>query len=237
MEEILASIRRIISDDGDDALLPPTVKPGPSVSTEAIDALFGARAPVEDDPIPSFLRQDPPRPEPARVVEPAKAETPRAAEPQPRPRIEMPPRPVARSEPLRPEPSRPDAARVEPARAEAPRPEFLRSEPARAEMQPRPAAPAAAREAGADVAPHRHDADPAEALPSGRQLLSPMADAAVSASFGDLANTLLSGQARTLEDLVKDMLRPMLKAWLDTNLPPLVEKLVRDEIERVSRGR
>jgi len=232
MEEILASIRRIISDDGDDTLLPPTVKPGPSVSTEAIDALFGARTPVEDDPIPSFLRQDLPRPEPARVVEPARAEQPRAAEPQPRPRIEVPPRPVARSEPLRPEPPRP-----EPARAETPRSEPLRSEPARAEMQPRPAAPAAARETSADFVPPRQNADPAEALPSGRQLLSPMADAAVSASFGDLANTLLSGQARTLEDLVKDMLRPMLKAWLDTNLPPLVEKLVRDEIERVSRGR
>ncbi len=43
--------------------------------------------------------------------------------------------------------------------------------------------------------------------------------------------------ARTLEDLVKEMLRPMLKAWLDDNLPGLVERIVRAEIERVSRGR
>ena len=45
------------------------------------------------------------------------------------------------------------------------------------------------------------------------------------------------GRARTLEDLVKEMLRPMLKSWLDDNLPGLVERIVRAEIERVSRGR
>ena len=43
--------------------------------------------------------------------------------------------------------------------------------------------------------------------------------------------------ARTLEDLVKEMLQPLLKTWLDDNLPGLVERLVRAEIERVSRGR
>ncbi len=43
--------------------------------------------------------------------------------------------------------------------------------------------------------------------------------------------------ARTLEDLVKEMLRPMLKSWLDDNLPGLVERIVKAEIERVSRGR
>jgi cell pole-organizing protein PopZ len=38
-------------------------------------------------------------------------------------------------------------------------------------------------------------------------------------------------------DLVKEMLRPMLKGWLDDNLPSMVERIVRAEIERVSRGR
>ena len=52
-----------------------------------------------------------------------------------------------------------------------------------------------------------------------------------------LANTVLSNNARTLEDLVKEMLRPMLKSWLDDNLPGLVERIVKAEIERVSRGR
>jgi cell pole-organizing protein PopZ len=43
--------------------------------------------------------------------------------------------------------------------------------------------------------------------------------------------------ARTLDEMVAEMLRPMLKAWLDDNLPGMVERIVRDEIERVSRGR
>jgi cell pole-organizing protein PopZ len=48
---------------------------------------------------------------------------------------------------------------------------------------------------------------------------------------------VLVQNARTLEDLVREMLRPMLKSWLDDNLPGMVERLVRAEIERVSRGR
>jgi hypothetical protein len=72
---------------------------------------------------------------------------------------------------------------------------------------------------------------------SGSGLLSANADATVTSAFGMLANTILSSEARTLEDIVREMLRPMLKAWLDDNLPPLVERMVRDEIERVSRAR
>ena len=59
----------------------------------------------------------------------------------------------------------------------------------------------------------------------------------VESAFNALANTVLSNNARTLEDLVKEMLRPMLKSWLDDNLPALVERIVKAEIERVSRGR
>ncbi|WP_305792121.1 DUF2497 domain-containing protein [Stappia sp. 28M-7] len=77
----------------------------------------------------------------------------------------------------------------------------------------------------------------ASAAPEGDDLLSPDANQAVQAAFHNLAGTILSNNARTLEDLVKEMLRPMLKGWLDENLPPLVERLVRQEIERVSRGR
>lgn len=77
----------------------------------------------------------------------------------------------------------------------------------------------------------------ASSEPSGEDLLSPSANQAVQAAFHNLAGTILSNNARTLEDLVKEMLRPMLKGWLDENLPPLVERLVRQEIERVSRGR
>jgi uncharacterized protein len=66
-------------------------------------------------------------------------------------------------------------------------------------------------------------------------LLSPHTTAAVDTAFNSLTNTVLSQNPRTLEDLVRDMLRPMLKAWLDANLPEIVERLVRAEIERVSR--
>lgn len=62
-------------------------------------------------------------------------------------------------------------------------------------------------------------------------------DVAVSGAFNALAHTILAQNARTLEDLVSEMLRPMLKDWLDDNLPSLVERLVKAEIERVARGR
>jgi cell pole-organizing protein PopZ len=68
-------------------------------------------------------------------------------------------------------------------------------------------------------------------------LLSGATTAAVDSAFNTLAQTVLVHNARTLEDLVREMLRPMLKSWLDDNLPSIVERIVRAEIERVSRGR
>jgi uncharacterized protein len=68
-------------------------------------------------------------------------------------------------------------------------------------------------------------------------LLSPSTSAAVDSAFNTLAQTVLVKNARTLEEMVAEMLRPMLKTWLDDNLPGMVERIVRDEIERVSRGR
>ncbi|MEA2888866.1 MAG: uncharacterized protein QOD11_3226 [Bradyrhizobium sp.] len=70
-----------------------------------------------------------------------------------------------------------------------------------------------------------------------QQMLSRSTVSAVESAFNTLANTVLNNNARTLEDLVKEMLRPMLKSWLDDNLPGLVERIVKAEIERVSRGR
>jgi cell pole-organizing protein PopZ len=68
-------------------------------------------------------------------------------------------------------------------------------------------------------------------------LLSNSTSAAVDSAFNSLAHTVLVQNARTLEDLVREMLRPMLKSWLDDNLPSMVERIVKAEIERVSRGR
>jgi cell pole-organizing protein PopZ len=69
------------------------------------------------------------------------------------------------------------------------------------------------------------------------RLMSATTSAAVDSAFNALAQTVLIQNARTLEDLVREMLRPMLKSWLDDNLPGMVERIVRHEIERVSRGR
>ena len=79
----------------------------------------------------------------------------------------------------------------------------------------------------------------APSLRSGSEngLLSRETSAAVDSAFNALAQTVLVQNARTLEDLVREMLRPMLKSWLDDNLPGMVERLVRAEIERVARGR
>ena len=73
--------------------------------------------------------------------------------------------------------------------------------------------------------------------PRAERLISTQTDTTVSSSFNRLSHTVLTQNARTLEDLVKEMLKPMLRGWLDENLPGLVERLVRAEIERVTRGR
>src|SRR5262245_10235742 len=70
-----------------------------------------------------------------------------------------------------------------------------------------------------------------------RTLISSETVRAVDSAFNTLAHTVIGQNARTLEDLVREMLRPMLKSWLDDNLPGMVERIVRAEIERVSRGR
>jgi len=82
------------------------------------------------------------------------------------------------------------------------------------------------------------DADPFEhQIP---ELVAPEAAAAAASSVGSLVRTLAAGRATqvytggpTLEDVVRAELRPLLKEWLDANLPPMVERLVRAEIERV----
>ncbi|UJW73490.1 PopZ family protein [Rhizobium sp. SL42] len=58
----------------------------------------------------------------------------------------------------------------------------------------------------------------------------------VSRSFDELAAAIDGQQRRSLDEMAEDMLRPMLRDWLDDNLPTLVERLVREEIERVARG-
>lgn len=178
MEEILASIRRIISEDEQPA--------------------DGAAAPA-------------PEPEPA----PAVAEAPL---PIPEPEPESAPAAVVAHEPEEDEDdgdleltqkveTHGDldfvAADPEPAAAAPPPPPFEAPEPA----------PIA-------------------------NLVSDHVAAAAAATFGQLSSSILMpAEGRTLEDVVREMLRPMLQQWLDTNLPGIVQEAVQAEVERISRGR
>jgi cell pole-organizing protein PopZ len=67
-------------------------------------------------------------------------------------------------------------------------------------------------------------------------LLSREATTAVGSAFNALTETVKKHEP-TLEDVVRDTLRPMLKSWLDENLPSVVERMVQEEIERVTRKR
>ena len=210
MEEILASIRRIIADD--DAAKTP-----------------------------------------AKAAEPAKpaAAPPRPAAPQPRPAAAAPP-PAASAANSQDDidamfgsfdaPDTAPAAAPEPAQ-----PDILDLTEA---MEASAADPAGFQtiDGQADVVFNEPTPPPVantvtearrqfqQSMPD-RSLLAPSTTAAVDSAFNTLAQTVLVKNARTLDEMVAEMLRPMLKAWLDDNLPGMVERIVRDEIERVSRGR
>ena len=66
-------------------------------------------------------------------------------------------------------------------------------------------------------------------------LLSSQATAAVGSTFNTLIETVKKHEL-TLEDVVREVLRPMPESWLDENLPSVVERMVHAEIERVTRG-
>ena len=69
-------------------------------------------------------------------------------------------------------------------------------------------------------------------------LLSQTVAESAASHFGSLAQTVfMPGEGRTLEDVVKDLLRPLLKEWLDTHLSAIVEAKVQSEVERISRRR
>jgi cell pole-organizing protein PopZ len=226
MEEILASIRRIIADD---EAKPAAAKPEPAAAPPP--------KPVMKDIPPSAIA---PPPKPASVApKPAPAPPPPAPEPAPAPANNSQDDIDAMLASL-------DAATPEAEIRPAPPPEpdvfELTDELALPDPPPPPAASFAKIEPADDIefseAKNRPSApQPSYDSPPQQPILSRTTVSAVESAFNSLANTVLSNNARTLEDLVKEMLRPMLKSWLDDNLPGLVERIVKAEIERVSRGR
>lgn len=240
MEEILASIRRIIADDqafaGTSA---EASEPEPDAEDVAVAA--------EDTAVEPAAVAAEPAPQPAAPPQPPKWNgdvafvplTPgsRAEAPKPVERAaEKPAEPAAQTRSygdlrgqsdtswMRPAVrplSEPRAARQPEPPAAAPQPAEPRPEPAKTVAEPprRPAAP---------VRP----AEPAAETP----LVSAATDQAVSSAFNALVASRLVQSHESMEAIIRDMLRPMLKAWLDDNLPIMVERLVRAEIERVARG-
>lgn len=241
MEEILASIRRIIADD--EAKPPPAeaAKPAPAPAAapapkpqtmaDIPPSKVAPAKPAAEKPAPPPAAK-PTAPPPAADAGPNNQDdidallagldeaTPapeiRAPEPEPEPDVlELTDEMAMDPEPT-PAPPPPSFHRVEP-RDDL---EFAETPPPR----PTPAS---------SYAPVDFDTPP---LPPQQPILAQSTVSAVESAFNSLAHTVLSSNARTLEDLVKEMLRPMLKSWLDDNLPGLVERIVKAEIERVSRG-
>jgi cell pole-organizing protein PopZ len=229
MEEILASIRRIIADD--------EAKPA-AAEKPASPAAVVKPAVMKDIPPSAIAPAPKPAPAPApKPAPPPPAPEPAAANPNNQDDIDAM---LASLDAATPE------ADIRPAQPE-PEPEPDVFELTDEMALPEPAAPPAATfnkvEPQDDIefteakASRRQPAyEPPFESPPARPMLSHSTVSAVESAFNSLANTVLSNNARTLEDLVKEMLRPMLKSWLDDNLPGLVERIVKAEIERVSRG-
>jgi len=74
-------------------------------------------------------------------------------------------------------------------------------------------------------------------LSSPNAMLSANSAQAVNSAFSKLADSVLTRATteRSVEDVTRELLRVMLKQWLDENLPAMVERMVREEIERVAR--
>lgn len=97
--------------------------------------------------------------------------------------------------------------------------------------RPEPTARAAASSPAAAQA-----ADAGSLNGSRAALMSPDAGRQVAGSFEELKEAFMASRQKSFDEMAQEMLRPMLQEWLDNNLPVLVERLVREEIERIARG-
>ena len=212
MEEILASIRRIIADDDANKTVPREAEaPPPAARSEALpEPPVAASAPSVAD-----ILADVPAPPPADA-EPEADQIPDILDLTESMAAPMP---------------------SEPAPAPDPAPQFRKIEANSDISFDDPIEEPAEQSAAAEIRSHYSQEAADRGEDERGRLLSRATSAAVDSAFNTLAQTVLVQNARTLEDLVREMLRPMLKGWLDDNLPATVERLVRAEIERVSRGR
>jgi cell pole-organizing protein PopZ len=192
MEEILASIRRIISEDeppeGEAAAAPAETEPEPVIAA------------AEDEPAP-------PAEEPGPVAEPDLV----AAAPALDAEIEDDDLELTQKVE-----THGDLDVVAPVTPAEPAASEQRWEPESVEAAPRAVAAAATVET----------------------LVSDQTAQIAASAFGQLSSSLLMPRTdRTLEDVVRELLRPMLQQWLDDNLPAIVQQAVQTEVERIARTR
>lgn len=248
MEEILSSIRRIISEDGEQPAADgaaPAAAPAPAVA---------APAPPPPAPKPK------PKPKPALVM----------PDPEPEPMAVAPPPPPPAARKVAPRPERSAPMRMEeqavldltevvqddgtvvslnrqPARRPPPEPDYdavravMMSEP---EMQPPMSMQQQAPPQMAMPPPQHQPEPPRQQQDWGMMaegLVSRDTEAAATRSFAGLGATVsavtgmpLGHPQRTIEELVRELLRPMLKQWLDRNLQAIVALAVEREISCLS---
>jgi cell pole-organizing protein PopZ len=181
MEEILASIRRIISEDdapaasADEAAAeapvdePVALEPEPEPEPEPAPVAAAAPAPAEEDVLELTERVETHGDIDAYIPEPEPEPEP-MFEPEPEPAMAAPPPPLATA--------------------------------------------------------------PADTL------VSPLTATAAASAFGQLSAAIaMPRNGLTLDDVVRDLLRPLLKDWLDANLPEIVQTAVAEEVERIARSR
>jgi cell pole-organizing protein PopZ len=209
MEDILASIRKILSEDDGEAAKPEPAKAAPAPK---------AAEPPPPPPPPA------PEPEPEPMPEPEPEPVIVAADPEPEPE----PEPSIFDE--LPEEPGPDITAVEP----EPEPEPLELSAAQ-QVPQEPVYQQPMYQQQEQYAPQY-----AQQYAPQQYLVGDPAAQAASASIAGLAQAVareraisLGNSGITLEQLVREICTPVLKHWLDTNLPYMVERIVKQEIERI----
>ena len=87
------------------------------------------------------------------------------------------------------------------------------------------------------VAPEPEYAPEPPPVSANEGLVGAIAASAAASAFGQLSAAIqMPADGRTLEDVVRELLRPLLKQWLDSNLPQIVQATVDREVERIARG-
>jgi cell pole-organizing protein PopZ len=91
--------------------------------------------------------------------------------------------------------------------------------------------------APADMPAFEQPAAAAQEAPAEAPILSTVAVEASRHALASLSKMVVKPEVAgsdTLEGVVRDMLKPMLKDWLDANLPEIVERMVAQEVARIS---